>query len=158
MGNGNTVFLSLSPDWDRSRAPQNHRALTMSTHTQLEPWREMYLRDREAYGTLKRDYTDRILDAAKVALPKLREAAALVLGGTPVTFERFTRRSGGWVGGFAQTSLLRVLGPRIGSGLWLVGDSIFPGQSVPSVALGGLRVAHAILAEIEHREPQKVAK
>jgi hypothetical protein len=29
--------------------------------------------------------------------------------------------------------------------MWLVGDSIFPGQSTTAVALGGLRVAQAIV-------------
>jgi hypothetical protein len=29
----------------------------------------------------------------------------------------------------------------------MVGDTIFPGQSVPAVMLGGLRVAQTILAE-----------
>jgi phytoene dehydrogenase-like protein len=62
-----------------------------------------------------------------------------------VSFQRFTRRLWGWVGGFPQTSLLRAWGPRIGPGLWLVGDSVFPGQSVPAVALGGMRVARAIM-------------
>jgi phytoene dehydrogenase-like protein len=33
MGNGNTVFLSLSPAWDGMRAPDGDRALTLSTHT-----------------------------------------------------------------------------------------------------------------------------
>jgi hypothetical protein len=28
----------------------------------------------------------------------------------------------------------------------MVGDSIFPGQSMPAVALGGLRIANAVLS------------
>jgi hypothetical protein len=55
----------------------------------------------------------------------------------------------GWVGGFPQTGLFRAWGPRLAPGLWLVGDSIFPGQSVPAVALGGLRVAQSLLAELK---------
>jgi hypothetical protein len=39
------------------------------------------------------------------------------------------------------------VGAAAGAGLWMVGDSIFPGQSTAAVALGGLRVARAILAE-----------
>ncbi|MEJ2211046.1 MAG: FAD-dependent oxidoreductase, partial [Anaerolineae bacterium] len=145
LGEGNSVFLSLSPAWDTGRAPEGRRALTMSTHTALEPWWNLYDGDREAYEARKAEYTERVLAAAEVALPGLREAADLVLPGTPVTFQRFTRRLWGWVGGFPQTSLLRAWGPRIGPGLWLVGDSVFPGQSVPAVALGGMRVARAIL-------------
>lgn len=147
MGEGNTVFLSLSPAWDAGRAPEGGRALTMSTHTDLAPWWDLYDGDRDAYEARKAEYTERVLAAAEVALPGLREAAGLVLPGTPVTFQRFTRRLWGWVGGFPQTSLLRAWGPRIGPGLWLVGDSVFPGQSVPAVALGGMRVARSILAE-----------
>ena len=99
-----------------------------------------------------RSYTERVLAAAEVALPGLRDAADLILPGTPVTFQRFTRRAWGWVGGFPQTSLFRAWGPRLAPGLWLVGDSVFPGQSVPAVALGGLRVARSLLAELGLRE------
>ena len=84
---------------------------------------------------------------AESALPGLREAAHLVLPGTPVTFHRFTGRRWGWVGGFPQTSLLRAMGPRLARNLWMVGDSIFPGQSTAAVALGGLRVAGMVMAE-----------
>jgi phytoene dehydrogenase-like protein len=148
MGNGNTVFLSLGPEWDEGRAPQGRRTLTMSTHTELEPWWDLYEYDREAYEARKRSYAEQVLSAAEMALPGLRGAADLILPGTPVTFQRFTRRAWGWVGGFPQTSLFRAWGPRLAPGLWMVGDSIFPGQSVPAVALGGIRVANALLAEV----------
>jgi phytoene dehydrogenase-like protein len=88
-----------------------------------------------------------MLAAAENALPGLCDAAGLVLPGTPVTFQRFTRRQGGFVGGFPQTSLLRGWAPRLMPGLWMVGDSIFPGQSTAAVALGGVRVARALLRE-----------
>lgn len=100
-----------------------------------------------AYEARKAVYIERMLGAAEVALPGLRQAVNLVLPGTPVTFQRFTRRAWGWVGDFPQTNLFRVWGPRLAANLWLVGDSIFPGQSTAAVALGGLRVAEAVLAE-----------
>ncbi|MEZ4676935.1 MAG: hypothetical protein R2932_22210 [Caldilineaceae bacterium] len=68
--------------------------------------------------------------------------------GTPITFQRFTRRAGGWVGGFPQTNLWRTWAPRLAKKLWMVGDSIFPGQSTAAVALGGIRVAHSVLATL----------
>jgi len=151
FGNGNTVFLSLSPAWDERRAPNGRRTLTLSTHTELDRWWDLHEHDREAYEVRKQAYTEQVLAAAEVALPGLREAADLILPGTPVTFQRFTRRAWGWVGGFPQTSLLRAWGPRLVPGLWLVGDSVFPGQSVPAVALGGLRVARSLLAELSPR-------
>ena len=73
----------------------------------------------------------------------------MILPGTPVTFQRFTNRFQGWVGGFPQTNLFRAWGPRLAPKLWMVGDSIFPGQSTAAVALGGMRVARQVLAEIE---------
>jgi C-3',4' desaturase CrtD len=148
FGNGNTIFLSLSPDWDARRAPNGRRALTLSTHTELDPWWDLFESDRPAYESRKRDYVETAMVTAEIALPGLREAADLILPGTPITFQRFTRRLWGWVGGFPQTSLLRTWGPRLAPGLWLVGDSIFPGQSVPAVALGGMRVAQAMLEEL----------
>jgi C-3',4' desaturase CrtD len=148
LGEGNTAFLSLSPAWDESRAPAGRRALTISTHTALAPWWELHERDEAAYERRRDEYAERLLDAAEAALPGLREAADLVMPGTPVTFQRFTRRAWGWVGGFPQTSLFSAWGPRLAPGLWMVGDSIFPGQSVPAVALGGLRAAGMILREL----------
>ena len=147
LGEGNSVFLSLSPAWDGGRAPAGRRALTLSTHTALEPWWQLYHADPRQYEDRKKQYVERMLSAAEHVLPGLSAAADLILPGTPVTFQRFTRRAAGWVGGFPQTSLFQAWGPRLGRGLWMVGDSIFPGQSTAAVALGGLRVARAILAE-----------
>lgn len=144
LGEGNSVFLSLSLEGDATRAPAGHRSLTISTHTDLRPWWRLHETDRPAYEARKAEYAERVLHAAEVALPGLRRAAKLVLPGTPVTFQRFTGRSLGWVGGFPQTSLFRAWGPRLSADLWLVGDSIFPGQSVLATALGGSRVAGAV--------------
>ncbi|HNT24882.1 MAG TPA: NAD(P)/FAD-dependent oxidoreductase [Anaerolineales bacterium] len=144
LGEGNSVFASLSPAWDARRAPPGHRALTLSTHTRLADWWRMAEQDRPAYEAQKAAMTEKLLAAAEAAIPGLRRSARLVLPGTPLTFQRFTRRKSGWVGGFPQTGLLRTHGPRLGPNLWLVGDSIFPGQSIAAVALGGLSVAQMV--------------
>ena len=96
-----------------------------------------------------------MLAAAEQALPGLRGRLHLVKPGTPVTFRRFTRREWGWVGGFPQTSLFRTWAPQLAPGLWMVGDSIFPGQSTAAVALGGLRVADAVLAQTGQVAPAR---
>ena len=63
-----------------------------------------------------------------------------------MTFQYYTRRPLGMVGGFAQTSLFAARGPRTGiDNVWLVGDSIFPGQSTAGVTLGGMRVAAEVV-------------
>ncbi|MCX7671455.1 MAG: amine oxidase, partial [Anaerolineae bacterium] len=150
-GEGNSIFLSLSLPDDPGRAPAGGRALTISTHTDLRPWWALYATDRSAYEARKAEYTERVLAAAAAVLPELRSAARLILPGTPISFQRFTGRSLGWVGGYPQTSLLRAWGPRLGAGLWLVGDSIFPGQSVLATALGGMRVARQLLVSTGRR-------
>lgn len=147
MGEGNTIFLSLNPEWDAPRAPEGKRALTISTHTSLSPWWELFQEDREAYEQRKVAYTERMLSAVERLLPGIRDAADLILPANPVTFQRFTRREWGWVGGFPQTDLFRAWAPRILPNIWMVGDTIFPGQSTAAVALGGMRVAKSILAE-----------
>ena len=151
LGEGNSVFLSISPEWDTVRAPAGQRTMTISTHTELLPWWDLYARDQTAYQGHKGEYTTRVLEAAEIAFPGLRDAARLVLPGTPLTFQRFTHRQMGWVGGFPQTSLFASIPPRILPGLWMVGDSIFPGQSTAAVALGGLRVAQDVLRQMERK-------
>jgi len=144
LGEGRSVFLSLSPEWDHSRAPDGRRALTISTHTQLTPWWDLYKNDRFRYEACKQTYTQRIVEAAERILPGIRDGIDILLPGTPVTFENYTHRTAGWVGGFPQTDLFRNWSPRLASNLWMVGDSIFPGQSTAAVALGGLRVAEEV--------------
>jgi phytoene dehydrogenase-like protein len=112
--------------------------------------------DRETYEARQQEYTERLLAAAEIALPGLRGAARRIMPGTPVSFQRFTHRSLGWVGGFPQTNLFRAWAPRLAPGLWLVGDSIFPGQSVLAVALGGMRVAGAVLRSLPRRAVDSV--
>lgn len=146
LGEGNTIFLSLSDAGDPERAPQGMRAATLSTHTAVDEW--WRLRDgpdETAYLERRAAYVERLLAAAEIAIPGFRKAIRLCLPGTPVSFQFFTRRPRGMVGGFAQGSLLNARGPQTGiQNLWLVGDSIFPGQSTAGVTLGAMRVAVAV--------------
>jgi len=146
LGETNSVFISLSEEHDAARAPHGHRAATLSTHTAVAPWLKLKHTDYAAYEARKAEYAEKMLTAAERALPGLRSAIKLQLTGTPATFEFYTRRPQGMVGGFPQTSLFNVRGPATGlPNLWLVGDSIFPGQSTAGVTLGGMRVARNLL-------------
>jgi C-3',4' desaturase CrtD len=148
LAEGNSVFLSISPEWDATRAPKGFRPLTLSTHTRLPQWWQAWQDGKATYERLKADYTERMLQAAERLLPSLRDAIRIALPGTPLTFQRYTRRPFGWVGGFPQTSLFRTVSPRILEDVWLVGDSVFPGQSTAAVAMSGMRVAFAILHDL----------
>ncbi len=149
LGEGNSVFVSLSDETDPARAPEGKIAATLSTHTAVEPWWSLREGPDEAAYLDRRDaYTNRLLDAAEIAIPGLRQAVELELPGTPVTFEFYTGRPQGMVGGFAQTSIFTARGPETGiENVWLVGDSIFPGQSTAGVTLGALRVAAGVLRQ-----------
>jgi phytoene dehydrogenase-like protein len=150
---GSAIFLSSSPDWDTSRAPQGMRALTLSSHTRLQPWWRLFEADRPAYEARKQAHLEQLVDAADKAFPGLAEAVELALPGTPVTFQRYTGRLQGWVGGFPQTNLWRSWPSRLDQNLYLVGDSIFPGQSTAAVAMGGMRVAQQIIDSMPPRSP-----
>lgn len=145
LAEGNSIFLSISPGWDTQRAPQGKRAITISTHTALEPWWRLHEYDLDGYHQERERLQEKIISAVEMLIPGIRAQADLILDGTPVTFERFTGRAFGWVGGFPQINLFQGMAPRLARNLWMVGDSIFPGQSTAAVALGGLRVAESVL-------------
>jgi phytoene dehydrogenase-like protein len=92
---------------------------------------------------------ERMLDTVALALPELRRYIRYQQVGTPFSFWRYTRRRHGMVGGLPQllgSSGLLSLGPRAAGvgGLWLVGDSTFPGQSSAAVTQSGIRAYEAI--------------
>lgn len=145
MDEGNSVFLSLSHPEDRHRAPPGRRALTISTHTRVAPW---WALGEAAYLRRRATYSERLLDAAEVALPGLRRGLDLCLPGTPRTFARFTGRPEGRVGGTPQTlrsANLRAPGHR-GEipGLWFGGDAVWPGQGVVGVSLSAAHLARSV--------------
>lgn len=149
MGEGNSVFISLSDPDDERRAPKGKRAATLSTHTDIGPWWRLREGKKNEYEAWRDLYAQKLLKAAERAIPGIKDAVKLCLPGTPVTFEFYTGRPKGMVGGFPQKSLFEVRGPGTGiPNLWLVGDSIFPGQSTAGVTLGGMRVAGAVLQAI----------
>lgn len=149
LGEGKSIFLSLSPAWDASRAPDGHRAVTITTHTAVQPWWDALAAGGAAYETRKADYTERLLSGIEQVLPGFRQSVVLALPGSPVSYAFYTGRHLGMVGGFPQRSLLAARGPQVGlPNLRLVGDSIFPGQSTAGVSLGALRVYRDVLRQL----------
>ena len=147
LGEGHSIFVSISPKWDETRAPKGKRAVTITTHTAVQAWWDLHKRDLNAYTERKAEYTDSLLTALDNRLRGFRESVSLVLPGTPITYQYYTGRAGGMVGGFPQTSLFKARGPRTDiPNLHLVGDSIFPGQSTAGVTVGAMRVADAVQA------------
>ncbi|MBL8604346.1 MAG: NAD(P)-binding protein [Myxococcales bacterium] len=143
---GNHVFVSVSGR-DEARGPGGARTVTASTHLRLKPFRAL---SPEAQGRTVARIQAAMRGSLARHLPDLDGAVVHSLPGSPRTFERFTGRPGGYVGGIPRRAGLasyRGLGPcESEPGLWLVGDSVFPGQSTLATALGGVKVAEAAMA------------
>lgn len=149
LGEGNSAFLSLHPAYDTCRAPVGQRALTVSTHTRVQPWWAAQQQGRAAYTERKAQMSEQLLTAVERVLPTLRAHIRYQQSGTPVTFQRYTRRAQGLVGGLGQRPMqsgfasLGMHAARV-PGLWLVGDTTFPGQSSAAVTQSGIRLWDAL--------------
>ena len=137
-GAGDDLFLSLSPRGDIASAPVGWRTLNVSTHVRLSDWNEL---SRDEYRAKKKEWRDRLLEGVRVAIPDFDANKGFVITGTPSSWEDYTLRAGGSVGGAPlsrRNANLRALPSRIGlPDFRLVGDSTFPGQGTVACALSG---------------------
>lgn len=133
---GNHVYVSVAEPGD-----DGARVLTASTHVALSRLRAGPAPEIVAAVQAR-------MRATMSRLAPELDDVALELPASPRTFQRFVRRRDGAVGGVPRRvglSAYTQLGPvEVERGLWLVGDSVFPGQSTYAVAVGGLRVAEAV--------------
>lgn len=146
LGDGNNMFVSVSAPGDAESAPPGRRAVMISTHTELAEWEG--LSDAE-HAARKREIGERLVRLARRVHPSLGERAEVREVGTPRTYARFAFRPGGAVGGVRQTpgntnqnAVPHSLGV---PGLWLVGDSTWPGLGTVACALGSRIVAEEAL-------------
>lgn len=142
---GNNVLVSLSTPDDTGYGPPDVRVATMSTHTRPADWEGL---DPASYDAKKADHRARLLEALGRALPEAPGALRHAEFASPRSFARYTRRAGGAVGGppvGRRNSNLLAAGPDVlGPGLWVVGDSVFPGQGTMAVVLSAIRVVERI--------------
>jgi phytoene dehydrogenase-like protein len=101
--------------------------------------------------TLRRSGMEELLVRnVEQVLPSVRERIRVQRSATPRTFERFTSRAGGFVGGLVQRPnvvAFRARGHRPAPGLYLAGDHVFPGQGTVGTTLSGI---NAYRDAIEH--------
>lgn len=132
---GNHVFCSIS-DAREARAPDRGRTLTVSTHLPMSapPTAERVARVQA-----------RMRETIARLAPELDQHVRFEMTASPRTFERFTGRHLGYVGGVPRRVGLenyRDLWPsEVAPGVYLVGDTVFPGQSTLATALGGVKLA-----------------
>jgi C-3',4' desaturase CrtD len=146
LGNGNNMFISVSASDDHESAPPGHRAVMISTHCSLEDWEPL---STEKYLAQKRSMGERLIQLAHRVYPSLGEHPLVSEVATPRTYERFTRRPRGAVGGFRQTlanSNQNAIPHDIGvPGFWLAGDTTWPGLGTVAGVLGSRIVAEGVL-------------
>jgi phytoene dehydrogenase-like protein len=144
---GNHLFASFSGEADEGRAPAGQRTVTVSTHVALGALRDL---PPEQRARRVADIQARMREGLEHLAPEWMADVRHALPGSPRTFERFTARDEGAVGGVPRRAGLhhyRSLGPEpVREGLWLVGDSVFPGQSTLASALGGVRTAARVMS------------
>ncbi|MEL7236485.1 MAG: FAD-dependent oxidoreductase, partial [Chloroflexota bacterium] len=92
LGEGRSLFMSVSPSWDQSRAPEGERAVTITTHTKVEPWWDLLNGDEDEYYRRKEAYANTFIANINRYLPGFKDAVTLVLPGSPVTYEFYTGR------------------------------------------------------------------
>jgi C-3',4' desaturase CrtD len=149
FGDGNNMFVSVSAPGDGISAPPGRRAVMISTHTSLSDWAGLA---DDVYSQRKKEMGERLVGLARRVYPTLGDRADVFAVGTPRTFARFTLRPSGAVGGPHQSlrntnqhTIPHDLG---GDGLWMVGDSTWPGVGTVACVLGSRIVADGIRREI----------
>ena len=142
---GNNVLVSLSPVEDPGYGPPDVRVATLSTHTRPADWAGL---DGKAHAAKKAEYADRLLRALGRALPDAPGALRHAEFATPRAWARYTRRAAGAVGGApvsrGNSNFFAVDPGVLGRGLWVVGDSVFPGQGTMATVLSAARVVDRI--------------
>ncbi len=146
IGENNSLFVSVSHPGD-GRAPTGSATIIASSFVDPDRW---YGEDVD-YAALKAEYTATAI--AKLGTYfELTPANILITEvATPRTFERYTGRDRGIVGGIGQR--VSTFGPfGFGTrtpvaGLWLVGDSTHPGEGTAGVSYSALTVVRQICNE-----------
>jgi phytoene dehydrogenase-like protein len=120
----------------------------ISTHTSLKDWAG--LGDAE-YALRKKEIGERLVERARRVYPSLGERAVVFDVGTPRTYERFGLRPQGAVGGVRLTTRnanqFAVPHDLGGRGVWLVGDTTWPGLGTVACCLASRIVTEGVLRE-----------
>ncbi len=134
-----SLFVSMSARGDTARAPEGFRVLNVSCHTETDIW----FGKPEDYEQAKSETSEAVLEILESSLPGFRRDDIRVqFEGTPVTWQNWVNRHRGRVGGIPQSMKRSLLdwppAQTPFSGWFLTGDTVYPGQGIPGVTLGGI--------------------
>ena len=141
-----SLFVSISENGD-GRAPKGEVTLIASLFTKTEDWIGL---DKEKYIAKKEEYLKKISNALESKFNIASENWLHSELATPMGFERWTKRPNGIVGGLGQNpdifGLFGLSSRTPFQGLWLCGDSIYPGEGTAGVSQSALMVSRQVLA------------
>ena len=141
-----SLFLSLSEDCD-GRAPQGEITLIASIFTHTKEWFDL---DKKEYLIRKKAFLNKISKIIEVKFKISPDKWLHRELATPLGFQKWTLRPRGIVGGLGQApdsfGLFGLSSRTPFKGLWLCGDSIYPGEGTAGVSQSALMVVRQILA------------
>lgn len=138
----NSIFVSMSMKGDIQRAPKHSRTLNVSCHTPTLKWFEI---EESGYDAIKLDIENEFMNVLSDQLPGFGDSEVLLkFSSTPVTWQNWVHRYQGRVGGIPQSMDRSILDWSKATtpfeGLFLCGDTVYPGQGIPGVTLSGINV------------------
>ena len=141
-----SLFVSISQDGD-GRAPLGEITLIASLFTKPKDWFNL---EKSKYIEKKKEYLSKIALELEIKFDIAAENWLHKELATPLGFEKWTKRPKGIVGGLGQNpnvfGLFGLPSRTPFHGLWLCGDSIYPGEGTAGVSQSALMVSRQILA------------
>ncbi len=140
------LFVSISKEGD-GRAPKGEITLIASLFTKTKDWFNL---EKRQYIDKKKEYLKKISFELESQFNIDSEHWLHKELATPLGFEKWTNRPNGIVGGLGQNpdifGLFGLSSRTPFQGLWLCGDSIYPGEGTAGVSQSALMVSRQILA------------
>ena len=147
IGENNSLFVSVSKPGD-GRAREGYATIIASSFTDTQVW---WQGTKENYERIKEQYTQEAIARLGTYFNLTPDTIVHQETATPRTFAKYTARDHGIVGGIGQR--ISTFGP-FGfasrtpmKNLWLVGDSVHPGEGTAGVSYSALTVVRQIEAK-----------
>ncbi|KAH8958544.1 hypothetical protein BDL97_06G030500 [Sphagnum fallax] len=143
----NVCLVSIPTVFDPTLAPPGCHVIHAYTagNEPYSIWKGMD-RASPAYEALKEERSQVLWETLEKIIPDIRDRVKLKLVGTPLTHERYLRRSEGTYGPAVRAGKESFPGPATNiPGLLCCGDSTMPGIGVPAVAASGMITANSLV-------------
>jgi len=137
----NSIFISYASTKDTQRAEEGITVASVSTHVS----------DLENSKIDKAVFKEKIIEKLQSVGLLKREDIVYAHVSDPHDWQDWTLREAGFVGGYPQfKSVLpwQMIPARLSKSLYVCGDSVYPGQGIPGVALSGMLAAERLLSDL----------